>query len=115
MNELIHGAGAVCIYFAVAASTMLALRWLIHIPDELFRKILHFILLFSYLPFAFAFDTWWLSVLLALILEVLIYPLLARAERWSRFSSFFNERKHGEFKHSLLLAFTMLAVCNTVC
>lgn len=31
------------------------------------------------------------------------------------FTSFVNERKHGEFKSSLLLAFSMLAVCNSVC
>ena len=115
MQELLHGAGIVCIYFVIAASVMLTLRWLIKIPDELFRKILHFILLFSYIPFAFAFHTWWLSVLLAVVLEILIYPILAWAEHLSLFSSFVNERKKGEFKHSLLLAFTMLAVCNAVC
>lgn len=115
MQELLHGAGIVCIYYVIAASVMLTLRWLIRIPNELFRKILHYILLISYIPFAFAFDTWWLSVLLAVIFEILIYPILAWAEHWSMFSSFVNERKGGEFKHSLLLAFTMLAVCNTVC
>lgn len=115
MQELLHGAGVVCLYFIIAASSMLTLRRLIRIPDELFRKLLHLILLFSYIPFAFAFETWWRSVLLTVILELVIYPLLALAERLPFFSSFVNERKHGEFKHSLLLAFSMLAVCNTVC
>ena len=115
MQELLHGAGIVCIYYVVAASTMLTLRYFLKIPNELFRKMLHFILLGSYIPFAFAFETWWLSVLLAIIMEILIYPILAWAEHLPRFSSFVNERKGGEFKHSLLLAFTMLAVCNAVC
>ena len=115
MEEFLHGAQTVCIYFVVAASVAFTLRRLIRIPDELFRKLLHFILLASYIPFAFAFDTWWRSVLLALIMEVLIYPILAWAEKLPRFSSFVNERKGGEFKHSLLLAFTMLALCNSVC
>jgi len=115
MQELLRGAGIVCLYFAVLASVMLTLRGLIKIPDELFRKILHFVLLGSYIPFAFAFETWWLSVLLAIVLELLIYPALAAAEHIPKFSSFVNERKSGEFKSSLLLAFTMLAVCNTVC
>lgn len=115
MQELLHGAGIVCIYFVVAASIMLTLRKLIRIPDELFRKLLHSILLVSYIPFAFVFETWWLSVILALALEIIIYPILAAAEHLSMFSTFVNERKGGEFKHSLLLAFTMLAVCNTVC
>lgn len=115
MQEALRGAGIVVLYFVVAASTMLLLRRIIRIPDELFRKILHFILLFSYIPFAFAFTTWWISVLLTVALEILIYPCLALAERLPMFSSFVNERRHGEFKKSLLLAFTMLAVCNTVC
>lgn len=115
MQEFIHGAGIVCIYYVVAASGIFAVRWLTKIPNELFRKILHGILLLSYIPFAFAFDTWWKSVLLTVVLEILIYPILALAEHIPRFSSFVNERKGGEFKHSLLLAFTMLAVCNTIC
>lgn len=115
IQEFIHGAGVVCIYFVVAASTMLILRRLIRIPDELFRKILHFILLGSYFPFAFAFDRWWLSVALTVVLEILIYPALALAERIPKYSEFITERRHGELKQSLLLAFSMLAVCNTVC
>lgn len=115
MQEFVHGAGIVCIYYVVAASSIFAVRWLTKIPNELFRKILHFILLLSYIPFAFAFDTWWKSVLLTVSMELLIYPILALAEHLPRFSSFVNERKGGEFKHSLLLAFTMLAVCNTIC
>ena len=98
MQELLHGAGIVCIYFVVAASIMLTLRKLIRIPDELFRKLLHSILLVSYIPFAFAFESWWLSVLLAVALEILIYPILALAEHLPLFSSFVNERKKGEFK-----------------
>jgi len=43
------------------------------------------------------------------------YPILAIAEHLPRFSAFVNERKGGEFKNSMLLAFTMLAVCNTLC
>ena len=115
MQELLHGTGIVLLYFIAAASLMLTLRRLIRIPDELFRKILHSILLISYIPFAFAFETWWRSVLLTVMMEIAIYPLLALAERLPVFSSFVNERKHGEFKQSLILAFSMLAFCNTVC
>ena len=104
MQEFLMGAGIVCIYYVVAASSIFAVRWLTKIPDELFRKILHFILLLSYIPFAFGFETWWRSVLLTVILEILIYPILALAEHLPMFSSFVNERKGGEFRHSLLLA-----------
>ena len=115
MQEFLHGAEVVCIFFVVSASIAIVARKLIRIPDELFRKILHFILLFSYIPFAFAFKTWWRSVLLAVALELLIFPILMLVERLPMFSSFVTERKHGEFKQSMVLAFTMLAFCNTVC
>mgnify|MGYP006967348569 CR=1 FL=1 len=48
-------------------------------------------------------------------MELLIYPALVLAEKIPMFSAFVTERKQGEFKQSMLLAFTMLAVCNTVC
>ena len=115
MQDFLHGTEIVCLYFIAAASAALCVRKLIRIPDELFRKSLHFILLISYIPFAFAFDVWWHSVLLVALLELIIYPILALAERLPMFSAFVTERKRGEFKQSFLLAFTMLAVCNTVC
>ena len=115
MGEFLHGAWMVCLYYLVTASAALVMRKLIRIPNELFRKILHFILLFSYLPFTLPFTAWWKSVLLTIVLEVLIYPILALCERLPLFSAFITERKAGEFKSSLVLAFTVLAVCNAVC
>jgi len=115
MQEFFHGAGMVCMYYVVAASTMFAFRWFLPIPDEVFRKALHFVLLGSYIPFLFAFDTWWKAALLAVVMEILIYPILAWFERFQNYTSITTERKKGEFKHSLILAFTMLAVCITVC
>ena len=115
MQEILHGAGMVVLYFIIAASTAFACRMLISIPDELFRKALHFILLGSYPVFLFAFETWWRSGLLVIILEILIYPILAFFERFHNYTSVTTERKKGEFKHSLLLAFTMLAVAIAVC
>ncbi len=87
MTEYVNGAAAVLIYYIAAASTMLILRRTIHIPDELFRKILHFILLISYIPFAFAFSTWYRSVLFILVMEAVIYPILALTERLPMFSA----------------------------
>lgn len=115
MQEFLRGAGIVCIYYVIAASAALWARKLVRIPDEIFRKTLHFILQFSYILFAFAFENWWHSVLLTVLLEVLIYPALVFAERLPMFSSFVTERRDGEFKQSMLFAFTMLAVCNAVC
>jgi len=93
MQEFLHGALAVMGYIIPAAAIMLTARWLLKIPDELFRKILHFILLGAYIPFLFAFETWWCSAGFVVALIVLIYPLLALAGRIPAFSSSLNYTK----------------------
>ena len=115
MQEMCYGTGMVILYYIIAASTAFACRMLIHIPDEIFRKALHFILLGSYPVFLFAFRTWWRSAVLVIVLEILIYPILAFFERFKNYTSVTTERKKGEFKHSLLLAFTMLAAAIAIC
>ena len=49
MNPFLYGTLITVLYIAVAAGIMLLARKLIKIPDELFRKILHFILLGAYI------------------------------------------------------------------
>ena len=115
MQELLHGAASVCLYILPAAAVMLTARWLLKIPDELFRKILHFILLGIYIPFLFAFETWWISAAFAAALMVVIYPCLALAGRLPSFSSFVNERKTGEFKNSMVLALSMIVISICIC
>ena len=115
MGELLHGAFVFALYVIPAAVIMLTARRFLRIPDELFRKILHFILLGAYIPFLFAFRTWWISAGLAAFLMVIIYPLLALAGRIPAFSSFVNERKQGEFKSSMVLALTTVAFSISVC
>ena len=104
MDDLISGAKSVVLYIIPSATIMFSARGLIKIPDELFRKILHFILLGAYIPFLFAFENWWNSIIVAGIIIVLAYPALAFASYIPSFSSFVNERKKGEFKSSMVLA-----------
>ena len=58
MSELLQGSAAFFGFVLPAAAVMLTARALITIPDELFRKILHFILLGAYIPLCFSFETW---------------------------------------------------------
>lgn len=115
LNTIIHSIGALLLYFAVAASSALISRVLIRIPDELFRKILHCILLGSLLVFVFCFRVWWYAALTSLAFAAVVYPVLAFFERFRGFSRLTTERKHGELKSSLLLVFSMFAVVITVC
>lgn len=115
MQTFLQGAGIVCLYFVLAASAAFVSRKLIRIPDELFRKILHFILQISYVFFAFSFDAWWKASLFGIVIVLIAYPIFTVLGRTASFSAFVNERKAGEFKSSLVLAFAMLALCNAVC
>ena len=115
MNELLHGVSVFAVYLIPAAVIMLTARKFLKIPDELFRKILHFILLGAYFPFLFAFQTWWISAGFAAGLIVIIYPILALAGKIPAFSSFVNERKKGEFKSGMVLALATVMFSISIC
>ncbi len=115
MFELLSGFGALAIYFIICASSAVLLKFIFRIPHEVFRKILHLILLGSLFVFIFCFRTWWISCLASLIFAAVVYPILAWAEHFKGYSGLLEERKDGEIKASLLLVFTMFAVVMAVC
>ena len=115
MQEVISGTSTILIYFIVAAGTALGCRCFIKIPNELFRKILHGILLGSLFIFIFAFDTWWIVALEAVAFAIIVYPILMFFEGFKGFSQLTTERKAGELKKSLLLVFFMFATVVIVC
>jgi len=115
MTEFLKGFGILCIYYFVCASSALLLRLTVRVPREVFRKLLHTILLCSLIVWVNVFDTWWIASLAALVLVAIIYPVLALAERLSFYSELLTERKSGEVKHSLILVFSMFAVLNAIC
>ena len=115
MQELMEGTKAVLLYFLIAATSALGARMLIRIPDELFRKILHCILLGSLPVFLFGFETWWMAVGEAVGFALIVYPLLAFLDRFPFFEKLTTERKHGELQQSLLLVFGVFAVVMAIC
>ena len=115
MQELLRGAYVFILYLAPMAVIMLTARKFLKIPDELFRKILHFILLGAYFPFLFAFKTWWISAGFAASLIVVLYPILALSGKLPFFSAFVNERKKGEFKSSMVLALLTMVMSISIC
>lgn len=112
---MLIGIGNVFIYFIIVASLAILCRFLIKIPNELFRKILHTILLGSLLVFVFGFQIWWHAALTAVIFAIVVYPVLIYLERLQHFSEITTERKKGELKSSLLLVFSMFAIIICIC
>ena len=115
MQELLHGSIVFAVYLFPAAGIMMTARKFLRIPDELFRKILHFILLGAYFPFLFAFETWWISAGFAAFLIVALYPILVLAGKLPFFTTFVNERKEGEFKSSMVLALLTVVFSVSIC
>ena len=115
MTSVLLGTLNLIIYFVVFVAVILACRLMLVIPDEVFRKILHFVLLGSLLVFVVSYPTWQITALAAIIFELLVYPVLAGLERLKGFSKVMTERKTGEIKNSLMLVYTMFAVVVAVC
>ena len=112
---MLYGVRVTVLYILIAAGPVLLARKPFSIPDELFRKILHFILLGAHIPLVFAFEAWWMAAAFALSLMVILFPILFFAEKIPMFSAFVNERKQGEFTSSMVLAVGMMAFSVTVC
>lgn len=115
MNPFLHGTLITVLYILVAVGVMMLIRAIATIPDELFRKALHFVLLGAYIPLVFAFSEWWMAALFASSLIVILFPALHFAQKIPMFSSFVNERKKGEFKSSMIYAVGMMAFSILVC
>ena len=114
MFEFINGLCIFLIYLIPAAIIMLLIRKFTKIPDELFRKILHFILLGAYIPLLFSFNTWWKCIILVGSLIILLLPILKFAGKIPGFSSFVNERKKGEFTSSMVLALSVMLLTISI-
>ena len=115
MQAFFAGMGVLAIYYIICASTAFICRRFLRIPDEVFRKILHGILLGSLLVWTVQFEQWYLAALSALAFAVAVYPLLKAAERWKGYSHFVTERSKGELKQSLIVVFVMYAAVVMVC
>lgn len=103
------------LYFIVCASAALATRKLLTIPEEVHRKILHFIMVGSIFVFLYSFSSWQNAALAAAVFAIVIYPVLSIAERFDGYSKLLAERDSGEIKRSLILAFGMFAAVVSVC
>ncbi len=91
------------------------LRALINIPNEVFRKTLHFILLGSLYIWTFLFETWWMTALSAIVFAAITYPILMLSKRLKCYSAMVTERKPGELKQSLIVVYVMYALVVSIC
>lgn len=114
LREFILGFGLYICYYAIAVVLLLMIRAFLKPPKELFRKLLHTACFSSVLVLLYAFDTWYLAMLTAIVFALVLYPVITYAERFPKIMELLIQRKSGEIKLSLLTVFLMMAVLIAV-
>lgn len=114
LNEGLIGLGIFIGYFLLAGSLTAIFRKILHVPSELVRKMLHLICVMSVVLLLRVFTTWYAAVLAVLAFGAIVYPILVFVERFPLYGRFFAQRKDGEIKTSLILAFLMISLLTTV-
>ncbi len=115
MHDILMGCIWIALYFVVLAASVLAVRFTVRVPDEVFRKLLHGILLGSLLVWTWVFPQWWMACVTAVGFAVVVWPILLVLEHLPRYSQTVTERKKGELKRSLLVVFGMYAAVAALC
>lgn len=115
IKEILSGAGSILLFAAILASIALLIRRFTNVQDELFRKILHIILIIMTMFWPYMFKHWYEAAITSLLFIALLYPVFAIIGQFIDFTKFMNERKKGEFKSSIILVFIMYAVVVTLC
>lgn len=97
--------GEYLIYLAICVSLLLAIKFLLHPPGEIFRKSLHIVAYTSSVFMMYNSNDWKVASLCCLIFALAVYPILQYFEKWNGYNDLFFQRHPGEVKHSLMLLF----------
>jgi phytol kinase len=93
------------LYFIGVALIVLFIKYVIKLKGEWYRKILHLFFMGSIFFFTYIFDYWWTSLIsLALFMSVALVGLTI-IEKYSFYPELLAERKPGEIKRSISIAF----------
>lgn len=99
-------------YIVCAVALLLLVRFALRPEKEVFRKLLHSVAFCSSIAFVRSADVWWAASCASLAFALIVYPILSLFERWKGYGGFFNQRRAGEVKMSLLLLFCSFAALN---
>ena len=94
--------------FIIAFAAALLLRFLIRIPDYIFRKLLHTVAFTSILPLVLGTDIWWIAVLVQIVFLIAVIFALHFFEHFPFYSVLFVEKGKHEVITSFILLFSMI-------
>jgi phytol kinase len=89
---------------------VLLFKMAVRLPFELSRKLYHMLISMTIFPLVQFFSTWYMAVLAALLLGLILYPVLILLKNTTFFKKIAVERAGGEFKRSLLIIQGTLAL-----
>ena len=91
-------------YIICFALVLLFIRFVIKVPDYIFRKLLHIVAFTSILPLVFWTEYWFIAVLVQLAFLAIVIVALHIGEGFAFYSKLFVEKA----KHEVLTSFIML-------
>jgi uncharacterized membrane protein YfcA/dolichol kinase len=101
--------GSLLKYLAPAVCLLLFAHHFIHIPDYIFRKLLHLIAFSIVTVIILSASRWEAACLTSLSFAAIVYPILMLLEKEPWFDKLLVQKKPGEIKTSLLLLFIVIA------
>jgi dolichol kinase len=102
-------------YIIPFAATLIAVHFLMDIPREVFRKMLHVAAFTSPPMIMLASGSWLVSVLVLVLFGLVVWPLLAIAEHAGWYADLFVQRRAHEVRRSLLVMFWGNAAVVALC
>jgi dolichol kinase len=108
-NDFI-GLGLYVGYLIATGVPAVLLKARFDVPFEIIRKVYHIVITLSIFPLVTFFNTWYMAVLAALLLALIIYPILGCVERAPFYQRVAVERACGEFKISLIIVQVSMAL-----
>ena len=113
--QMLHCIRDLVLFLAPCVAAVLVIRLLVkHIPDFVFRKLLHIIAFTCITWMTARAESWQAAALTAVLAAAVIYPVLRLLEPYPWFARFFVQKSSHEIRRSLIMLFGMYAVLAAV-
>lgn len=113
-REVLRLSGIYWGYIIACAAVLISLRFMIKIPDYIFRKLLHIVAFTSILPLVLCTEQWLVAVLTEIVFLIVIILALHFFERFPFYSSLLVEKRKHEVITSFVILFGLMTILMAV-